>query len=67
MKKIYKLLLYKMSFTQIFLISVGSAVIVSLLQDGLKILVNRIKVKSDCKCCKINYNEYKSQVELKKK
>lgn len=53
-----------MSFGSMFLISIGSAIIVSLFQDGSKMLFNHIAFKSDCKCCKLKYNEYKSSGEI---
>lgn len=52
---------------EMILISIGSAVIVSLFQDGAKALFKKLTFKSDCKCCKIKYNNYSSNAEIVKK
>jgi hypothetical protein len=55
-----------MAIGKILLISIGSAVIISLIQDGLKYFFLKSKCQSNCHCIKFNYNEYKSNVNLKK-
>lgn len=50
-----------------FLISTFSAVIVSIVQDGIKYACKNSACKSNCsECFKMNCNEYKSSYDLKK-